>query len=70
MAFNKKDLEVAMEEEPRIENKEEEKNDLEKRDKRHGCERRLKKSLGHMYITTVGWICRREKDRRSKECKE
>lgn len=34
---------------------------------RRGLERRCRKSLGHMYISTVGWICRREKSRRKDE---
>ncbi len=37
---------------------------------RRGRDRRCRFSLGHMYITTIGWICRREKDRRNKECRD
>ena len=38
----------------------EEMDDNEKREE----QRRRKESEGYTYITTVGWICRREKSRR------
>ncbi len=59
-----------MEEERKNEVLAAEKSAAEKSDSRKGCERRIRKSLGHMYITTIGWICRREKDRRNKDCQE
>lgn len=59
-----------MEEETKNGNLAEEKIGAEKNDGRKGDERRRRKSLGHMYISTVGWICRREKDRRNKDCQE
>ena len=40
-----------------------------KSSERRGKDRRCRFSLGHMYITTIGWICRREKDRRNKGCR-
>lgn len=59
-----------MEEETKNGKLAEEKTITEKNDVRKGDERRCRKSLGHMYITTIGWICRREKDRRDKDCQE
>jgi hypothetical protein len=36
-------------------------------DKRSAADRRSQESEGYTYITTVGWICRREKCRREKD---
>jgi hypothetical protein len=33
-------------------------------DRRHWIERRQRQCRGYAYITTVGWICRREQCRR------
>ena len=35
---------------------------------RRDRERRLEFCEGYMYISTVGWICRRERKRREKGC--
>lgn len=56
-----------MEEETKKTENNVEKTQAEKDSNRRGFERRCRKSLGHMYITTIGWICRREKSRRKDE---
>jgi len=62
--------EIIMEDETKNEKLSGEKAETEKTDIRKGDDRRCRKSLGHLYITTIGWICRRERDRRNKECRE
>lgn len=41
--------------------------DNNKPEERRDKERRLEYCEGYMYISTVGWICRRESKRREKE---